>query len=302
LYINDGGTFAKASDETGANVCLNSMCIAIGDVNNDLTLDMFFTDDSLPPGNILILNQGDGTFVDGSVEAGIKTTGIIAWGATFFDYDNDGHLELFVTYNTDRNRFFSGGGTFPMRDVAGSVGLDDVGQSFCTALADVDDDGDLDLALWNRQEFIKLYINHEGQKRRWVKFNVIGEGHNRQGIGTTVTIQAGGLGQVRQLIGNNGFKGQDENKLHFGLDRARVMDEIRVLWPGGTARTLTNYPGNQTWTLYPPSRLGDANGDGVIGADDRAALESCRGAVRPGCEVMDIDGDGNIGDADQAAQ
>lgn len=303
MYINNGnGTFTKAGDETGANACLNSMCIAVGDVNNDQNLDMFFSDDSRPPGNILIVNQGDGTFVDSSVEAGVKTPDIIGWGGMFFDYDNDGHLELFVTYNTANNRFFENDGTFPLHDIAAEVDLDDEGQSYCTALSDVDNDGDLDFVLWNRQEMLKLYINNEGQKRRWVKFDVIGEGHNKRGVGTSVALRAGGLGQVRQVMGFNNFKGVDEARLHFGLDTARVVDEIRVTWPGGHTRTLTDYPGNQVWTLYPPGRLGDVSGDGVIGSDDRAALEACRGAVRPGCEMMDLDGDADIDDADQAAQ
>ena len=119
---------------------------------------------------------------------------------------------------------------------------------------------------------------------------------------TSVAIRAGGLGQIRQVAGFNNFKGVDEARLHFGLDTSRVVDEIRVTWPGGHTRTLTDYPGNQTWTLYPPARLGDADGDGVIGPDDRAALEACRGAVRPGCEMMDLDGDADVDDADQAAQ
>jgi len=303
MYLNNGdGTFTKAGDETGANACLNSMCIAIGDVNNDQTLDMFFTDDSLPPGNILILNQGDGTFSDGSVEAGIKTTGIIGWGGTFFDYDNNGHLDLFVTYNTAEDHFFENKGTFPLQEVAAELGLNEEGQSYCTAWADVDNDGDLDMALWVRQQFLKLYINNEGQKRRWVKFNIVGEGHNRFGIGTTVKISAGGLLQVRELIGNNGFKGMDESRLHFGLNTARVVDDIEVIWPGGHTRTLHNYPGNQTWTLYPPGRMGDADGNGAIDASDRAVLDACRGAVTPGCEMMDLDGNGTINDTDAAAQ
>jgi hypothetical protein len=303
MYVNnDDGTFTKAGDETGANACLNSMCIAIGDVNNDQTQDMFFTDDSLPPGNILIANQGDGTFEDVSITAGVKASGVIGWGGMFFDYDNDGRLELFVTYNTAANQFFENDGAFPLRDIAPEVGLDSEGQSYCTAVSDVDNDGDLDFVLWNRQEDLYLYINHEGQKRRWVKFDVIGQGWNLRAVGATVAIRAGGLGQVRQVFGFNNFKGMDEARLHFGLDTARVVDEINVTWPGGNSRTLTNYAGNQVWTLYPPGRLGDADGDGVTGSSDHAVLEACRGAVRPGCEMMDFDGDADIDDADQAAQ
>jgi hypothetical protein len=302
LYRNDGGHFTLVPAETGANACLNSMCIAVGDVDNNLALDMFFTDDSLPPGNILILNQGDGTFIDASTQAGINPRGLIGWGGTFFDYDNDGYEELFVTYNSAPNQFFENDGEFPLLDVAPWLGLDDPGQSYCTALADVDADGDPDLALWNRQENLRLYINNEGQKRRWVKFSVVGEGPNTMGIGATVTINAGGRRQIRHLMAGNNFKGQDSSELHFGLNTARTVDEILVVWPDGTTRRLTNYAGNQTWKLFPPARLGDANGDGVVGADDRAVLETCKGAVRPGCEMMDIDGDGDVDDSDQAGQ
>lgn len=301
LYRNDGGFFVHVPDDTGANACLNSMCIAVGDVDNNQRLDLFFTDDSLPPGNILILGQDDGTFVNASTEAGVNPMGNIGWGATFFDYDNDGYEELFVTYNVSSNEFYENNGSFPLLNEAYRLGLDDPGQSYCTALADVDGDGDLDLALWNRQENIKLYINQEGHKRRWVKFIVLGEGRNLHAIGATVTIQAGGLGQIRHLMGGNNFKGHDANELHFGLNTVRTIDEIRVLWPGGAARTLHDYPANQTWKLYPPGRMGDANGDGVIGSDDRAWLEQCRGVVRPGCEMMDLNGDGNINDADANA-
>lgn len=299
LYRNDGGVFSKMPDESGANACLNSMCIAVGDVDNNLALDFFFTDDFFRPGNILILNQGDGTFVNASTEAGINPMGAVGWGAVFFDYDNDGYEELFVTYNTAANQFYENDGRFPLTNVASSLGLDFDGLSYCTAVGDVDDDGDLDLAVWSRQQNIRLYMNQEGHKRRWAKLVVIGEGRNKFGIGATVTISAGGRRQIRHLMAGNNFKGQDSNELHFGLDTARTLDEIVVLWPGGTTRTLTNYAGNKTWKLYPPSRLGDANGDGVVGADDLAAFDACLGVVRPGCEAMDVDGNGDVNDADR---
>lgn len=302
LYRNDGGAFTLVSDDTGANACLNSMCIAVGDVDNNLKLDMFFTDDSLPPGNMLILNQGDGTFIDASTEAAVNPRGIIGWGATFFDYDHNGYEDLFVTYNTGANQFYQNDGRFPFAEVAYALRLNEVGGSYCTATADVDADGDLDLAVWIRQHNIKLYMNNEGHKRRWVKFNVVGEGRNTRGVGAMVTIAAGGRRQIRHLMAGNNFKGHDSSELHFGLDTARMVDEIVIVWPGGIMRTLHNYAADQTWRLYPPRRLGDANGDGIVDADDRAVLENCRGPVRSGCEMMDIDGDGDVDDADQAAQ
>lgn len=301
LYENNNGVFSVLSADTGANACVNSMSTAVGDINNDLALDLHFTDDANAPGNILLLNRGDGTFDDASDEAGINPLGSIGWGSVMFDYDNDGYEELFVLNNNTPNRFYENDGSFPLTNVATELGMDDGGASYCVAVADIDNDGDLDVALQNRQATLRILINHEGHKRRWVKFRVIGEGHNTNGIGATVTISAGGKSQIRHLMAGHNYKSQNERLLHFGLDEARTLDTVTIVWPGGNQRTLSGYAGNETWTLYPTVRLGDADGDGDVDATDRAVFESCRGTVRPGCEMMDLDGDADVDDADEAA-
>jgi len=287
LYQNNGGVFMDVSTAAGADVCLNSMSIALGDVDNNLTLDMHFT--NLPPGNVLILNQGDGTFTNGSAQTGIDATGSISWGSVFFDYDNDGNEELFVCNNGTPNRLYENDGTLPLTDVAGSLGLDHTGSTYCVAVGDIDDDGDLDMVVQSRQETIKIYINHEGEKRKWVKFRVIGEGANRMGIGATVTISAGGKSQIRELLAGNNFKSQNSRVLHFGLGGTNTVDDITIVWPGGTTRTLHNYAANTTWTLYPPDQLGST---------DAALVASCQGTVRPGCEALDTNGDGTVDASD----
>ena len=84
--------------------------------------------------------------------------------------------------------------------------------------------------------------------------------------------------------------------VHVGLGNAAVVDEIVVAWPGGdTTRTLTNLPGEYTWSLYPPERLGDADGNGVWEESDFVVFEGCLGApFTPGCEMMDFDGDSDV--------
>jgi hypothetical protein len=59
---------------------------------------------------------------------------------------------------------------------------------------------------------------------------------------------------------------------------------------------------NETWTLYPPQRLGDADGDGQVLLDDVAHFAGCAsGGFAPGCEMMDFDGDSDIDEADETA-
>ena len=91
------------------------------------------------------------------------------------------------------------------------------------------------------------------------------------------------------------------NALHFGLDDAPQTDLIHVRWANGPSHILQNYPAQETWTLYPPERLGDADGDGVVAYDDYLVMTDCFGAgVEPGCEMMDLNGDAVIDYLDAA--
>ncbi|MFN0197606.1 MAG: FG-GAP-like repeat-containing protein [Planctomycetaceae bacterium] len=297
LYVNDGGVFTDESAARGADICLNSMGIAVGDYDRNLYLDLHFT--NLPWGNMILLNQGDGSFVEDGERVGINTLGHTGWGTIGFDYDNDSYEDLFVVDANTADRFYKNNGTFPLIDIALDLGLDDDGESYCTAVAYIDNDGDLDIVESIRQEKLKLFINHEGHKRHWVKFRVIGTtGRDRDGIGTMVTIRTGDVEQFRQLMYGNNYKSQNESLLHFGLKSATVLDEITVTWMGGMTRTLQNYPADQTWTLYPPDKLGDVNRDGSVNDADSASFAGCMGAIRVGCEALDFDGNGTVDAAD----
>jgi len=101
---------------------------------------------------------------------------------------------------------------------------------------------------------------------------------------------------VREVVAGSNFKAQNELTLHFGLGSAAMVDRITVTWPGGATRTVRNYSADERWTLYPTERLGDANGDGVLDRRDVRRFVSCFFAdgLQPGCEVMDLDGDGDV--------
>lgn len=300
LFRNDDGHFTDVSVESGADVCFNSMGAAVGDFDRNLFPDLHFT--NLTSGNVLIMNQGDGTFLNGSAAAGIDQQGEIGWGTVAFDYDHNGSEDLYVVFNNGVNRLYTNPGVFPLENIADQLGLDFLAESYCVATGDIDLDGDLDLVLSSRQEPIRIYINNEGQKRDGVKFKVVGEGTDRGGIGARVEVLAGGARQVRHLLFGNNYKSQNEPVLHFGLGGATVLDEVAVSWPTGSGRALSGYSANTTWTLYPPERLGDVNGDGVIDSTDTAAMTNCQGSVRPGCEMMDYDGDADVDSTDAARQ
>lgn len=127
--------------------------VALGDINNDGWLDIFFT------GNIednkLYLNNGDWTFTDITKEAGVACSGVWSSGATFADVNNDGYLDLYVCKSGKpggQNRFNelfinNGDGTFTEK--AKDYGLAMEGLSVHAAFFDADNDGDLDCYLLN---------------------------------------------------------------------------------------------------------------------------------------------------------
>lgn len=303
LYENVGGSFVTVSAPSGADVCVNGMCVAIGDFDANLYQDIYVSNS--PEGNPLLLNQGDGTFVESGAEVGVASYWT-AWGSVFFDHDNDGLMDLYVCNMGAPNRLYRSQGAWPVVDVAAQMGVDDPGASFCVAVADIDADGDLDLLMGSVGQPAHLYVNREGQKRNWARFRIAGIGANRFGVGARVDLTAGGSTQTRQLMAGGAYKTQNDLALHFGLGDATMIDRIDVTWPGGSVqRTLSGYHARKTWTLYPPDQLGDADRDGDVDADDLTALIRCMtgsgvGLVGPGCEMLDMDGDGDVDQMDLA--
>lgn len=268
LFRNDGtGHFTDVTAASGTAAEVDCMGIAIGDLDRNGYPDIYVTNVPVNNGNVLLMNQGNGTFVDQTVAAGVGSFRI-GWGTTFVDFDNDGWLELFVCNMNAENRLYNIDGVYPAVDIAPAVGVNSFGISYCIAKGDVDGDGDLDLLVEKRDSNVLLYINHEGETRRWIRFDMRGPGDNYFAIGAQLDVRTGGIWQMGEVRSGTNYKSQDELTLHFGVNQATVADEIVAHWPGGATRTLHNAPTNHRYVIYPPSMLADFDSDlDVDGAD-----------------------------------
>ena len=298
LYRNNGdGTFYNATYDAGVEAWIFCMGIAVGDLNFDGLFDMYLT--NIMQGNILYMHNGDGTYSNQTVAAGMQSNRV-GWGTVFADLDNDMHLDNYVCNIQDRNRLYRGSGTWPLVDEAEEAGVDVFWDVYCVSVGDIDGDNDLDMLVGNTNRRVNLFINNseDAATNNWVRLNVEGTPMNQLCVGACVEVEAGGVTQTREVRSGTNYKSQDEFTLHYGLADATQIDEVRMYLAGGQMRVLTNMPLNQTWTLYTPDRLGDLNNNGMIdNSEILMAIQARTGAgvpITPGNEIFDMDGDFDI--------
>ena len=239
LYHNNrDGTFTRVTQGPVATDPGDFHGCAWGDYDNDGFMDLFLANPSHY--NNLYHNDGDGTFTRVTSDAIVGDVG--NWvGCAWADYDNDGHLDLFVANRTGKNCLYhnNGDGTFS-KATPGAI-VEDVNASNGCAWGDCDNDGFLDLfvANWDGQNNC-LYHNN-GNGYNWLKVKCVGVVSNRSGIGAKVRVKAvvGGkeLWQVRE-IGTGDAWGSQSLTAHFGLGEAATVETVRVEWPSGAVQEL----------------------------------------------------------------
>lgn len=151
LYLNNGNSvFTDVTETAGVGDPGPSTSAALVDYNNDGLLDIYVlnrsaaTTEEIPYANTFYRNNGDGTFTDVAEETGTTFADGISLGLGFFDYDNDGDLDLYIVDEFRRDGFFRNNGDGTFTDIAAEIKLrrsDGMGVDF----ADYDNDGDLDL-------------------------------------------------------------------------------------------------------------------------------------------------------------
>lgn len=299
LFRNNGGSFTEVTAEANAEAFIECMGFAIGDLNFDGFFDVYMTNNLV--GNLLLINDGRGGFVDRTDDAGMGAFDY-GWATVFADFDNDTHLDTYICNQVGPNQLFHGTPEWPMQEIAAAAGVAQPGQSYSVAVGDVDGDGRLDMLVDHLGTRVKLYFNRTPTAANHARFRIVGQGPNTFAVGAQLDLRTGDRWQARQIHAGSNYKATNEYTVHVGVADAVVIDEVIVRWPGtGDTRRLTNVPVNQQWTIYPPERLGDADGDGLFRRNDALAMfQSFTGPgvpLAPGKEIFDLDGDFDI-DAD----
>lgn len=271
LFRNDypKNRFTEISQAAGFYNEIYGMGIGAGDIDNDGDLDYYVTNIGQ---NFLYLNN-KGQLTDIARETGVDNTFVTdsirgaAWSGLFFDMNNDGLQDLYVTKGKletltpptvvkDPNKLYLNKGAAVFEDISAWSGVDDVLSHRGAALIDYDHDGDLDIIssviklhwsdLGGLDQKLKLFRNDQPTKNNWIGIKLKGEGRiNSSCMGASITLKSGGMLQVKEVDGGSGHGSQSTRTLYFGLGKATVIDRIVINWPGGRTKQLTNLkPGN----------------------------------------------------------
>jgi len=262
FWNNGDGTFREGAKASGLKHGINEMGSAIGDMDGDGDLDWFVT--STYGDNQLYINQGNRQFVEMGKAYNVEDGGW-GWGASFFDPDNDGDLDLVMTNgwhdieypeskasSVDPMYFWENTGLeFQYVDPVES-GLKDDREGKALLTFDYDRDGDMDLFVVNNGDKPVLFTNITEDAGNWLQVKFKGAISNSRGIGARLYIQKtlGASPQLYELSGANQFLGQSEALIHAGLaDFSGPIARLRIVWPSGVEQILTDVDINQRLTI-----------------------------------------------------
>jgi hypothetical protein len=258
LWINQrDGTFVdegllSGSALTAAGNPEGSMGIASGDYDRDGDEDLFVTN-IIGETFVLYENDGKAVFIDARVRAGLArpTAAFTGFGTDWFDYDNDGWLDLFVANgavniieqqrgqpmpyrmknqlfrNTGRHTFEEtsalGGPAFARADVARGA-----------AFGDIDNDGDTDIVVTTNNGRAQLLINQAKTTNHWLQVRLQQVSGQRFAFGARVGIERSGQPTLWRRVKTDGsYLSASDSRVHVGLGASATIDAVLVEWPDG---------------------------------------------------------------------
>jgi hypothetical protein len=253
---------------SGAEKVNSGLGVGAGDYDRDGYVDL-----AAPAldsnGSALLRNLGNDRYQEARAEtpAGlIRETA--AHNMQFFDFDNDGDLDLLAV---GAGLFDQGTGSAGSRnlhlyenrgdqyvDVSRRTCLDKlVGRAVRgTSIADFDNDGDLDFVLNVNGGKALFYRNEGGNQNNWISLRLEGTNSNSGAVGVKAEVQSGRLWQKLESYAGHGFLTQNSPRLHFGLGQRTSVDVVRLLWPNGVLQSEIDRQANQIIELSELDRKG----------------------------------------------
>lgn len=263
---------------------INAMGGATADINADGFLDYFIS--NIRYNRFMIQDPEKNIFKDQAEALGTQLF-TISWGANFNDFDHDGDIDLFVS-NGDLNpncvpmyNFFFENVNGQFKEESTKFGLKDYGVGRGSAIFDLENDGDMDLVVVSQKpireygppSITRLYRN-DIEEGNYLQVKLKGNASTLSAHGARIQVFSDSL-FINQEIdgGNTSHLSHNSTLAHFGLGKRKIIDSLKVIWPGGEITKMNQIKTNQKifveetqefkkrrsnliWWLLPISALG----------------------------------------------
>lgn len=289
-YYRNGkdGTFKDEAIESGVAYSPDGkpqagMGVSVGDFNRDGLLDIVKTNFAGDTDSLYV-NLGDGTFEDHTYLSGLGlNTRYLGWGVGFFDPDNDGWPDIFISNGhvypevegshievpyAEHKYLYRNLRTGQFEEVTseGGPGITDAAAARGCAFGDYDNDGDVDVIVNCVNAYPQLLRcdtavpTAERPRRNWIKIRLVGVKSNRTGIGSRVIVTAVNqpgkpMRQIDEVRSGGSYYSQNDLRLHFGLDSAAKADTVEIQWPSGMKDTLKNLAANNLYVVQEGGKI-----------------------------------------------
>ena len=273
LYRNNrNGTFTDVAMTTGValtgdGLAMAAMCISHGDYDNDGNLDLYISDFQAVPDRVF-RNDGKGFYDEVSDTVGIAeaTRSVLSFGGGFFDFDNDGWLDIFIANGhvypeveqaepkvryKQINQLFRNDSKGLFVEVTKGAG-DGFRVPYAArgaAFADFDNDGDVDIVVANNSDPPLLLRNSGGTGNHFLNFRLVGSKSNRDATGAKIKVRAGGVTQVREISAGGSYFSHSDQRAHFGIGSNTSAESVEVVWPNGHRQLFRGIAADKFYTI-----------------------------------------------------
>ena len=278
LFVNRGnGKFEEIGEPAGVAYSeggkpRSGMGLDSADYNQDGKMDLFVANLDKELFSIY-QNNGDETFDDKASATGIgnATQFMSGWGLKFFDYDNDGDLDLFlangepddliaeldarVSYQEPLILFHNTGNGFKnVSAEAGPIFARPV-SARGLAIGDFNNDGGVDVLISVNNGAPLLLRNNRGAENHWLGVRLAGKKSNPDAVGARVTYQSGDLKRSRMKVGGGSYLSSHDPRMVLGIGKRTKIDWVEVKWPqpSGVVERFSNLPIDRYVTLVEGS-------------------------------------------------
>ena len=247
----------------------SGMGLDAGDYDNDGWMDLYVANIDHERFS-LYHNNHDETFTDMAAQSGIGMASYLrsGWGVRFFDYDNDGELDLLqacahpddMVQNYDEGvhwyekpMLFHGNGQGKFNFLGGAAGsaFRRRWSARGMAIGDYDNDGGVDALISNNGARPLLLHNQVGRRKNWLGVFLVGKKCHRDAVGAKVTWKFGERTRSREKSAGGSYLSSHDPRLVLGADRTPQIDWVEVRWPqpSGAVERIAKPPMNRYVTI-----------------------------------------------------